>query len=521
MSVIETLADHETLVRALRTPAAWPQPVSAVEVIETHISTVLLVDVYAYKLKKPVVFPFLDFSTLAARAFYCAEEVRLNRRTAPQICLDVVPIAGPLAAPRVGGEGEPIEYAVRMRRFDPAQTLDRRAERGALDETQIDALALAIAQLHRAAAPAPDRGEFGTPATVHRWTAQNLFDLRGHVLAAADRARIDELAAWSEREFRRRRSLIERRRGAGCVREGHGDLHLGNVVLLDGAPVLFDALEFNPELRFIDVINDVAFVFMDLADHGFDALAWRLLGRYLEASGDYEGVALLGYYAVYRALVRAHVARIRAQQSVVAAQTRVRLHATFEQYLALAERLAGPPAPMLVVMTGLSGSGKSTVAQHLAQRLGGLRVRSDIERKRLAGPSEGFLYSKEMTVRTYDRLQQIAGHLLDAGVTAVIDAASLKSAERRALAAVAQSRGVRCEVVCCEAPFAVLCQRVAKRAAVGNDPSDATLVVLEQQREWREPAAAGEPPHRLLHTDCDAATLASRCADLALRMRRD
>ena len=471
---VDSLADHAALVAALRAQ------LGADALIETHISSVLLAGDHAYKLKKPVDFGFVNFATLPLRAHYCAEELRLNRRTAPQIYLEVLPVTGTLAAPAIGGAGEPIDHLLRMRRFDPAQVLDRVAARGALNAAQVEALATAIAELHRAAARAAADSPFGTPATVQRWVDGNLAQVRADCRSAVDRARVDALAHWTQQRFECQRELIESRRRAGFVREGHGDLHLGNVVLVEGRPILFDALEFNPELRWIDVASDVAFLFMDLLDHEQPAAAWRLLSGYLEATGDYDGVALLHFYAVYRALVRAKVALLRVQQPAAPPIVRVRAQRNFAHYLALAERLArSRPAPQLVLMTGLSGSGKSTVAAELAARLGALRLRSDVERKRLAGIAAAArgaadLYSPRMTELTYGRLQALAATLLAA--------------------------------------------RIAGRAAAAHDPSDATLEVLVQQQRWREPRADDEPAHHLIDTDCAPAALALRCAVLARRL---
>jgi predicted kinase len=250
-----------------------------------------------------------------------------------------------------------------------------------------------------------------------------------------------------------------------------------------------------------------------------------MLSGYLEATGDYAGVALLRYYAVYRALVRARVALLRTQQPAAPPIARVRAQATFAHYLALAESLSQSQArPLLVVMTGLSGSGKSTVAIELAAQLGALRVRSDVERKRLAGLTAvarggSDLYAPGMTARTYAQLQKIAAGLLDAGVSVVVDAASLRSDERRDLARVAQARGCGVSVVGCEAPAAVLAARVAARERSGRDPSDATRDVLALQHAWREPRASDEPVHEAIDTDCPPGELRARCAALAERLR--
>jgi aminoglycoside phosphotransferase family enzyme/predicted kinase len=493
----------------------------AVRTIQTHISTVLLAGADAYKLKKPVALGFLDFSTLAARRQACEDELRLNRRTAPGLYLDVVPIIGTPEAPMLGAPDAPaadvIDYAVHMRRFDETQVLDSLAQRGALPLSLMAPLGRAVAQLHAQAAVAPLSAGYGTAETVRRWTAGTITALREHTLAAADRARLDALALWCEAQEQRYGALIETRRRQGRVRECHGDLHLGNFVLLEGAPLLFDALEFNAELRFIDVMSDVAFLWMDLADHDLPMHAAHVLDGWLEECGDADGLPLLRYFAVYRALVRGYVALLRAQQPDVPVVGRVREHTSFAHYLALAERLQ-VPQPTLVVMTGLSGSGKSTIAAILAERLGGVRVRSDVERKRLAGidwrsaaASAPQLYSAEMTARTYARLQQVADAALSAGVPVVVDAASLRAHERRALIGLAKSSHVGAVTVECTAPLDILRHRVAQRAERGVDPSDATVAVLESQLQWREPASADESAH-WMQMDTAAAEATQRAA---------
>jgi hypothetical protein len=498
------LLRHEALVRGLLRPQAYPEAVDRVERIDTHISTVLLAGPHVYKLKKPLCLGFLDFSTLAKRRQACEDEIRLNRRTAPGIYLDVVRITGSIEAPCIesdptqGHGGDVLEYAVRMRRFDPNLTLDRLALRGELTAPVVDDLAIAVARLHE---QAPRAGpDLGSPAKIEHWTQENFLAMRDHVNSAADRARLDALEAWTQAEARSRAALMRERVAAGRVRECHGDLHLGNIVMLDGVPVIFDAVEFNIELRCIDVINDVAFTFMDLHDHGLPRQGWRFVNSYLERTGDYEALPLLRFYAIYRALVRAKVALIRLRQPQLSHHVRLREHTTFEHYLALAERLCQPGDAIVIAMSGLSGSGKSTVARCLAETLGGVRVRSDVERKRLFGlapnvTSQGDIYTAEATVRTYARLTDCARTIASAGLPVVLDAASLRRDERQAFRAVADRLGIASALVVCEAPLDVLRARVASRATRGDDASEAGLAVLERQIAWREPLDQDEQRH--------------------------
>jgi len=406
-----------------------------------------------------------------------------------------------------------------MHRFDPGCTLDQVAARGQLTSGLIDQLAAVVARLHAEAVVA--RPGFGTSEAARRLTESGIGSIRDQVQSASDRARLDALAAWSTAEWRVRTTQMDARAAAGFVRECHGDLHLANIVLLDDAPVPFDGIEFNDDLRFIDVICDVAFTFMDLMDHGAPRLAWRFVGRYLEQTGDYEGLSLLRYYAVYRALVRAEVALIRHRQPQLGRQVRLREHTSFEHYLALAERLSRPGAPVLVVMTGLSGSGKSTVALELAERLGGVRVRSDVERKRLFGfapqdRTERGVYSPEATKRTYGRMAQVARAALLAGVPAIVDGAFLKRVERDRFRALARELGARFALVSCEAPADVLRTRVAARHRTGRDASEADVDVLERQMEWQERPALDEEAD-CIHVDTQAewASLEERLGALA------
>lgn len=521
------MARHAALVAALRGELrkATGRPVT---LIQTHISSVLLAGDHAYKLKKPVAYGFVDFSTLAARSRCCAEEVRLNRRTAPQIYLDVLRITGTDSAPRLGGRGPTIEYAVRMRRFATRNLADRRARAGRLGAKHIDRLADAVAAFHAAAVPAPAGSGYGSPEKVLRWARENFALCLLRLDDEPRRARLQRLAQWTEDEFRARAGWFAARAASGFIRECHGDLHLANIVLLDEVPVPFDGIEFNPELRFIDVASDIAFTFMDLIEHGLPRLAWRFVDRVLAASGDYGLLAGLRFYAVYRALVRAKVSLIRAHQPDTRAAERRVAAAAFARDLALAERLAVPPSPLLVAVGGLSGSGKTTVAGLLLEHLGAVRVRSDVERKRLAGLAAGArkaaafgagLYAPEMTARTYQRLNEVAEAVLDAGTPVIVDAAMLKQAERDALRELAARRGVRVECIWCEAPWATLRARIARRQAKGADASDATLAVLEQQRAFAEVPAAGERVLRL-DTGMTRARLEEEVERIAGRLRK-
>ena len=352
-SLAELADEQRTLVRTLLDPACYPHPVASVTLIETHISYVLLTGRFAYKIKKAVDFGFLDFSTLEKRRLFCAEELRLNRRLAPQLYLAVVPIGGSVRAPRIGDATDqrapsepiaPIEYAVKMVEFPQSALFDQRLARGDLGARQIDALADVVAAFHAQAASASPTGEFGAPALIWRMAADNFRQLPSVPGDDGDAARRAALAAWSREEYARLAAVFAERRRAGLVRECHGDLHLGNIALIDDRPGVFDCIEFDAQLRWIDVISEVAFLCMDLAERGRADFANRLINRYLEASGDYAGLRCLPFYLVYRALVRAKVASLRAAQeaSEAAARHQLKIRA---QYLAFAERAILPRSP--------------------------------------------------------------------------------------------------------------------------------------------------------------------------------
>lgn len=479
------------LVQALRDPACYPHAVGRVELLETHISCVLLAGDYAYKLKKPVRLPFLDFSTRAARLRFCREELRLNRRTAPGIYLDVVPIGGDPARPQVGLGTPVLEHAVRMRRFPQEALLERLAAQGALQEEHVAAFADAVAALHGAIAGDPVPEGLGGAAAARAAAEDNLAEIAALAPPASSLERLARLRRWTAIEGAALEARFDERRREGHVRECHGDLHLGNAFMEGSRAVLFDCIEFSARLRWTDVMADVAFAFMDLARRD-ERLAWRFLDRYLQHTGDYAGLAVLRYYCVYRALVRAKIACLRTDAG------------EYDAYLALAHRLSRRTAPSLVAMHGVSGSGKTTVAAHFLGALGAVRLRSDVERKRMHGlapgaktgsPLGGGIYSPASGRHVYERLGALAREVLAAGYPAIVDAACLERGRREDLAQIARSCGARFEILSCTAAEPVLRRRVADRAAAGRDASEAGLAVLEMQLAGEHELAAEERGH--------------------------
>ena len=493
-------------------PRLYDHPVESFRVIETHISWVLLTGPYAYKIKKPVDLGFLDFSTLDRRRFYCEEELRLNRRLASPLYLSVVPITGSREAPRLdhtGGGGAAIDYAVKMRQFPQEAQLDRLVEAGLLDAARLDELATGLAGFHQRAAQAPPDSPFGTPERIAKPMRENFDQIRSSLddPQFLDRADLSDqqrrLLDWSEADHAAHRDAFLHRKAGGFVRECHGDLHLANMVLWEGRVLIFDCLEFDEYLRWIDVMSDLAFVTMDLEQRGHADWAARLLNGYLEESGDYAGLSVLRSYQVYRAMVRAKVAVLRRKQSDDEAE-RNRLRALYGAYVDLAERFTRPASPSLVITHGCSGSGKTVLSGAVAQARGAIRVRSDIERKRLFGvapsarsgsPLDEGLYTAEAGVRTYQRLADLATVILDAGRSVIVDGAFLQRGQRDRLRAVAVRRGTPFVIIDAKAPEALMRERISRREREGVDASEAGLAVLDRQIATEEPLGPDEEVH--------------------------
>jgi len=490
-------ADLPPLVQALRDPARYPGGISRVELVQTHISWVLLAGDFAYKIKKPVKLSFLDFSTLALRQHFCQDELRLNRRFAPDLYLAVVGIFNTPQDPQWQGSGAPIEYAVKMRRFDETARLDHVCARGELQAGHLSALADALVSFHQSAAVALAGSRFGSGQHILQPALDNFTDLLRLLPDAGLQVRLSALQAWTQSQFAQLAPLMQARQQAGRVRECHGDLHLANMVLIDGRVQLFDCIEFNEDLRWMDVASEIAFVYVDLLAHQQPGLADWLLDEVLSRNGDYEAAHVLRFYAVYRAVVRAKVAALRS------AQTRGEAREV-EAYVALAERLLAPPPLRLVITHGLSGCGKTVASDALLQagpHASTLRLRSDVERKRLFGLArsaasgsgvDAGIYAADAHQRTYAHLREQAAMLLNAGWSVVVDAAFLRRADRDAFRALARQMGAAFSILAPQASPEQLRQRILARSAAGHDASEATLAVLAHQLQTIEPLGPDE-----------------------------
>ncbi len=491
------------MVQALRRSLGAP-PGAEVALIETHISFVLVGREHAYKLKKALRTPFLDQSTLALRQRACAEELRLNRRLAPELYLAAVPVTGTAAAPDLEGAGQPIDVAVKMRTFAQDAMWECLARRGELGARHIDELVQVLGPFHAAAAVADPGGRLGSPAQVRAPLCQSLDELADLLGQGDGPGPVSRLRAWEAAAFGRLQPVMAQRLAQGRVRECHGDLHLGNVTTFDGRTTVFDGIEFNDDFRWIDVMSEVAFMAMDLHAHGLPQFAHRFVNGCLESSGDYDGALVLDYYLVHRALVRAKVGLLRAAQCAAAdaGQAAVERKAA-GRYLQLALQFsqgAGQRAALMFTH-GCSGSGKSTLTQGLLEATGAIRIRADAERKRLAGlpplDHEGLhrvptLYGPAMTQATYARLAQAAVPVLRSGRHAILDATFLQRAQRDAARQLAAGLGAPCAILDFQADPEELRRRLAERAAHGSDPSDADAAVLAAQLQTAQGLQADE-----------------------------
>ena len=514
------------LIQALHRPACYGHPVRDIRLVETHISWILLTGPYAYKIKKPLNLGFLDFSTLEKRRFFCQEELRLNRRLAPLLYLEVVSITGSPASPVLHGTGETIEYAVKMVQFPEQARLDRMLARGELRPEHVDLLAQELAEFHGRAAVAGSDKSFGDPEHVLEPVRQNFTQIRPRI-EAMDQVQLRRLEIWSEMSFDELRKIFESRKRDGFVRECHGDAHLANMVWLEDRVTLFDCLEFNDNLRWIDVMSELAFLVMDLDDRGRPDLARRALNSYLEHTGDYTGLAVFRFYQVYRALVRAKVACIRSSQSGLSEDDNRKVREEYLGYAHLAERYTQPPPAALIITNGLSGSGKTWLSQQLLESLDAIRVRSDIERKRLHGLAPGErsgsgidsgIYTADANQRTYARLAKLALAILRAGHTVIVDAAFLKHSQRDQLRTVAKEMHVPFVILDIEAPENTLRERLRLRDRQQHEVSEAGLAVLQHQLATREPLADDEQRHALTLDGSASISIAALESQLRARL---
>ena len=513
-----------SFIQALCDPALHGNPKAGVRVVETHISWVVLAGEYAYKIKKPVDYGFVNYATLALRHSFCQEEFRLNQRLAPMLYLGVVAITQQDTTFAINGDGPVVEYAVKLKQFDESGLADRLLGQSRVTSGQIDQLAETLADFHGRAVRAATDSTYGSPSTILEAAEHNFAHLcriakefqlepKPSQSGLAEMPKADvgvdtfgtlqALSLWTREQFRGIEGVFLARKKDGFIRECHGDLHSGNLVLIGGELVPFDCIEFSEDLRWIDCFSEIAFIFMDIEERGHTGLAWRLLNRYVEVSGDYAGLKTLVFYGVYRALVRAKVAALSAEQATDPGERSSRLAQCMRYLTYAAELRRRKQSTVLVITHGYSGSGKSFCAKALSECLPAIRIASDVERKRLAGlnaiddsqsPIQSGIYTESMTRSTYQRLLCQADQGLRSGFNVILDATYLDASERRRCRELAERIGTRCLTLDFHAPEVVLTRRISERQRGGVDPSEADVAVLARQMERADPLGAGELP---------------------------
>ncbi len=472
------------LIQQMTEPAFYPHPVQApIQVIQTHISYVLLTGDYAYKVKKPLNFGFLDFSTLAKRQHFCAEELRLNQRGAAELYLEVLPIAQIGDRFHLGGTGEAVEYVVKMQQFPQSSLFTELFDRGALTAPLLEQLARVLAAFHAHAETNDYIRGFGTVEKIRAAIDENYEQTLQYVGGPQTQEQLDETRQYTDRLFAEQQALFESRIAHNWIRECHGDVHLRNIALWHDKILLFDCIEFNEPFRFVDVMFDIAYIIMDLDARDRRDLSNLFLNAYIEQTGDWEGLQVLPLYLSRQSYVRAKVTSFLLSDPAIPDATKQEASATAARYYRLAWEYTQPQQGRLILMSGLSGSGKSTTARQLAKQLGALQIRSDAVRKHLAGtPLEAHgsddLYTAEMTQKTYDRLLHLGITLAAQGYTVILDAKYDRQPLRQAAIEQATAHQLPLQILHCTAPLLILQERLQERK---DDISDATADLLPQQ----------------------------------------
>ncbi|MGP1375820.1 MAG: AAA family ATPase [Almyronema sp.] len=472
------------LIQQMLQPEFYPHPVQVpIELVQTHVSYVLLTGEFAYKLKKNVNFGFLDYSTLEKRQHFCQEELRLNRRAAAPIYLEVVSI-GKTGDRFQLGEGEAVEYAVKMRQFPQSALLSHLFEQGALTAELLQRLAQAIAEFHTEAETNDYIRGFGEVAQIRASIDENYAQTTDFIGGPQTQTQFDQTQAYTDRFFAQEQALFQQRIDQNRIRACHGDLHLNNICLWQDQLYLFDCIEFNEPFRFVDVMFDIAYIVMDLEAGDRPDLRTVFLNHYVEQTGDWEGLEILPLYVSRQSYVRAKVTSFLLNDPSVLAAEKTKASRKAAPYYRLAWAYTQPQQGQIFVMSGLSGSGKTTTARQLAQQIGAIHIRSDAVRKHLAGvplaaKGSDAIYTPEMSQKTYARLLDLGIRLAKRGYPVVLDAKYDRQAMRQAVIEQAEAKDIPLQILYCDIPPAVMQQRLQQRT---GDIADATPAVLAQQR---------------------------------------
>jgi len=503
-------AELPELIRGLLQPAAYPYAVGKVELVQTHISYVLLAGDFVYKIKKPVDFGFLDFTTLAKRRYYCRQEVILNRRLCPGAYQGVVRVAWQGGRLSLEGRGKAVEYAVKMRRLPADRMMDSLLAQGKISPTMVEAVAERLADFHARAATSPAIARYGARAIRIAWDEN--FDQWAVYIGDTITAEQDRyLRAYVRSFFVRQRPLLERRVQQGRICDCHGDVRSESVCFVDGI-CIFDCIEFNRRFRYTDVAGDIGFLAMDLDFRGRPDLADVLVQRYARAAADPELLNVIDFYKCYRACVRGKVESFRLGQAEVSAEEKEQSRSAARRYFRLAcQYAAKQPPPLLLITCGLVATGKTVLAQALGEAAGMPVMSSDVVRKELAGlaprerrfePFGRGIYSPRFTQRAYKALLERARVALAEGRSVIVDATFAQRHYRQRARELAQKMGARFLCLECRAEEAVIRQRLEERLRAGRDASDARWETYQAQKQVFEPVRE-LPPDEHLVVDCD------------------
>ncbi|MDB9317272.1 MULTISPECIES: AAA family ATPase [Cyanophyceae] len=486
------------LIQQMLQPGFYPHEVTEpIQLIQTHISYVLLTGDYAYKLKKAVNFGFLDFSTLEKRKHFCQEELRLNQRGAAELYLEVLPVTMVDEQHHLAGTGKAVEYALKMRQFPQELLFSTLFEQGKLNETHLEDLGKVVAQYHAKSATDDYIRSFGEVPQVRAAIDENYQQTEKYIGGPQTPKQFQETKKYTDNFFVERPELFTRRVENNYIRECHGDLHLRNIALWNDQITLFDCIEFNEPFRFVDVMYDVAFTVMDLEARHSPNLANAFLNTYVEQTGDWEGLQVLPLYLSRQAYVRAKVTSFLLDDPSIPETVKEEAAKTAAQYYTQAWEYTKPKAGKLILMSGVSGSGKSTTAKYLARELQAIQIRSDAVRKHLGGISLGErggddLYTPEMTQKTYARLLNLGIILAQQGFNVILDAKYDKQHLRQDAIAQAEKHQLPLQIIYCTAPLEVVQERLANRT---GDIADATVDLLTSQLQQAEAFTAAEKPY--------------------------
>ncbi|MBH8551267.1 AAA family ATPase [Nostocaceae cyanobacterium CENA357] len=493
-----TEATLPALIEQMLQPGFYPHAVTEpIQLVQTHISYVLLTGDYAYKIKKPANFGFLDFSTLEKRQHFCQEELRLNQRGAAELYLEVLPATQIGEQYHLGGTGEPVEYVLKMRQFPQESLFSNLFEQGKLNETHLEELGRVVAQYHAKTTTNDYIRSFGEVFQVRAAFDENYEQTEKYIGGPQTQVQFDETKAYTERFFAERQELFQSRMQNDYIRECHGDLHLRNIALWQDQILLFDCIEFNEPFRFVDVMFDIAYAVMDLEAQQRKDLSNAYLNTYIEQTGDWEGLQVLPIYLNRQSYVRAKVTSFLLDDPGVPTTVKEEAAKTAAKYYKLAWEYTKPKQGQLILMSGLSGSGKSTTAKYLARQLAAIHIRSDAVRKHLGGiplseRGGDDLYTAEMTQKTYARLLELGTILANQGFSVILDAKYDRQQLRQEVIEQAEKYQIPLKIIYCTAPVEVIKERLVNRT---GDIADATVDLLASQIQQAEPSTDSEKPY--------------------------